>query len=212
MKKISIFIDESGTLPDIKDKVIVLAAVGSTNSGEILDIIKSLRKDLKNKKELTEEIKFYNSGQKTKTKFLTELSNTQIEIFVLILDKNKQKIPDTPQNYAILSWLLIQECMVFYKKEDIEELIFDRHFQRDIDIKKFNELFYDLLKIRLPISDVNSKENSLVNIADMIAGAVFSNKTGKSDKFYKIIKNRIISEVTLNWKEGKRKIFAKKNV
>lgn len=212
MKKISIYIDESGTLPDIKDKVIILAAVGSTNSGEILDIIKSLRKDLKNKKELTEEIKFYNSGQKTKTKFLTELSNTQIEIFVLILDKNEQKISDTPQNYAILSWLLIQECLVFYKKEDIEELIFDRHFHRDVDIKKFNKLFYDLMKIRFPISHVNSKENPLVNMADMIAGAVFSDKTEKSDRFYKIIKNRIISEVTLNWKEAKRKIFAKKNV
>lgn len=212
MKKISIYIDESGTLPDIKDKVIILVAVGFTNSGEILSIIKSLREDLKNKKELTEEIKFYNSGQKTKTKFLTKLSNTQIEMFILVIDKNDQKIPDTPQNYAILSWLLIQECLVFYKKEDIEELIFDRHFHRDIDIKKFNKLFYDLMKIRFPISHVNSKENPLVNIADMVAGAVFSDKTGKSNKYYKIIKDRIISEVTLNWKEAKRKIFAKKNV
>lgn len=42
--KFTIFIDESGTLPDIKDKVIVIAAVGTSTPIIIDNIFKTLQK------------------------------------------------------------------------------------------------------------------------------------------------------------------------
>ena len=62
--KISIFIDESGTLPDPKDKIIVVAAVGSKTPDKILEVNKKVRKRLKQrkKKEQVSEIKLNNSS------------------------------------------------------------------------------------------------------------------------------------------------------
>lgn len=39
-----IYIDESGTLPDPNDKVIILAAITTNTNNEILKLIKSVRK------------------------------------------------------------------------------------------------------------------------------------------------------------------------
>ena len=65
----TIFIDESGTLPDIKDRVIVIAAVGTNTPIVIDDIFKTLQKKEKLRKK-TGELKFYTAGDKTKQFFL----------------------------------------------------------------------------------------------------------------------------------------------
>ncbi|MBI4225546.1 DUF3800 domain-containing protein [Candidatus Roizmanbacteria bacterium] len=61
MKKITIFIDESGTLPDPKDKVVIVAAVGTEIPHKLIEVVKSIRKYLKSKKNISNEIKFYRS-------------------------------------------------------------------------------------------------------------------------------------------------------
>ena len=42
-KNITIYIDESGTLPDPKDKVVIVAAVGTSSTTQITKIIKSIK-------------------------------------------------------------------------------------------------------------------------------------------------------------------------
>jgi len=66
MTKVTVFIDESGTLPDPKDKVVIVAAVGTEAPKQLLTISKSVRKFQKKK---TTEIKFYRAGERTKKKF-----------------------------------------------------------------------------------------------------------------------------------------------
>jgi len=55
--KFTIFIDESGTLSDIKDKVIVVAAVGTNNVIKIDEIFKVLLKKERLRKQ-TRELKY----------------------------------------------------------------------------------------------------------------------------------------------------------
>ncbi len=73
MKKITVFIDESGTLPDPKDKVVIVAAVGTDIPEKIDVIIKEIRKKGKFRKQ-TCELKFYTSGDRTRTSFLKRIN------------------------------------------------------------------------------------------------------------------------------------------
>lgn len=209
MKKTVVFIDESGTLPDIKDKVIVIAAVGTTSPEIIGKIIKFASKKGKLRRQ-TGELKFYTAGNKTKLSFFKSISSENLDIFVLIVEKLGRKIPDTPEHFAVLCGLLLNDLLSFYS--EIAEVIFDKHFSRSNDIEKFNKFLTNFLLIKLHFTHVDSKKDNRVNIADMIAGAVLANETGKSTEFYGMLEKRIISEKRLNWIEAKRKYLANKKL
>lgn len=209
MRKIRISIDESGTLPDPKDRVVIIAAVGIDNLALTDRVHKSIRKSLRKKSKAVNEIKFYLSGEKTKLAYLRDLASQNIGIFILIVEKNGQKIADTSENFAVLCWLLLEECFLFYKEREIKEIIFDRHFHREKDQEKFNKILNHLLRREFAFVHVDSKTNPFVNASDMIAGSVLWYCTGKSTQFYQLIKEKIISEKHINWKEAKRKFFTK---
>lgn len=75
------------------------------------------------------------------------------------------------------------------------------------DINNFNRRLEDLLHKKLKVVHVDSKKDKKVNVADMIAGAVLAKETGKEQEFYKLMKNKIVSERRLNWPVAKRKLF-----
>lgn len=205
--KFTIFIDESGTLSDIKDKVIVVAAVGTNNPTLIDNIFKKISKKEKINKHIN-ELKFYTAGDKTKKLFFENVIKNEFDIFILEVEKMGRKIPDTPEHFAFLCCLLLNDIFSFYK--DIAEIIIDRHFSRDYDIDQFN-LSLKLLLPNLPkMLHVDSKNNKRVNVADMIAGAVLANETGKNQEYYKMFEKQIISEKRLNWVEAKRRFTNKK--
>ena len=207
--KITIFIDESGTLPDPKDKVVIVAAVGTKLPDKLLEIEKKIRKGLRQqkKKDNIAEIKFYHAGDKTKQKFLELLLKCEIDIFVLIIQKDQQRITDSPENFALLSYLLIEQVLFFYPADRIEKIIFDKHFHQTKDLALFSRLLLKFLKRQIKIQHVDSLADSRVNSADMVAGSLLWKYTGKDDKFYKIICDKIISENVLHWKQAKRKLF-----
>ena len=209
MRKTIIFIDESGTLPDIKDKVIIIAAVGTNKPVLVEKVLKVVQEKGKLRKQ-TGELKFYTAGEKTKLLFFKKLTKENIDIFVLIVEKMGRKIPDTPEHFAILCWLLLNDVLSFYS--EIMEVIFDRHFSREYDIEKFNEALSQLLPNIQRIKHVDSKKDKRVNIADMIAGATLANETGKNTEYYEMIEKHIISEKKLNWAEAKRKFLANKKL
>ncbi|HTK03829.1 MAG TPA: DUF3800 domain-containing protein [Alphaproteobacteria bacterium] len=206
---ITIFIDESGTLPDTKDKVIVIAAVGVFIPSKIDKIFKALQKK-RDSKTKARELKFYTAGNKTKDLFFEKIAKEDFEIFVLEVEKMNRKIPDTPENFAVLCWILLNDILTFCP--NIKEVILDRHFSRDYDTKQFNKFLHELLPNHPQISHVDSKFENRVNIADMIAGAVLSKEAGKTDKYFNIITSKIISEKRLNWTEAKKKFLNKKLV
>lgn len=98
-KKVFIYVDESGTLPDPKDPAVVIAAVATYSPNKLLLTNKTVIKKLHSNN--TKEIKFYTSGRNTKKKFLTVLAKQDIQIFTLILEKHGKNISDTSENFAI---------------------------------------------------------------------------------------------------------------
>lgn len=207
MKDVILFVDESGTLPDPKDKIIVVAAVGVYSPRKIDEILKTVRKRGRFKRP-TGEIKFYTAGEKSKILFFEKIVEENFDIFVLIVDKIGRKIEDTPENFAVICGLLLQNVFAFYP--NVREIVFDRHFHKDKDIEKFNKTLNDFLKKKLPkIDHVDSQKNKAVNVADMVAGAILAKETGKDSRFYKIFKGRIVTEARVNWPETKRRLFGK---
>jgi len=208
MNKPVIYIDESGTLPDPKDRVIIVAAVGVQELYALDLSFKSVKKR-RTIGEKPLELKFYKAGTKTKDLFFEKLSKQPISIFILVADKMGRKIPDTPENFATLCGLLLSEILHFYA--GVQSIIFDRHFHKDQDEKQFNKILINFLGSRkLQLEHVNSIENYRVNVADMVAGAVFSKETGKEDKFYEMIKSKIVGEIKINWPEAKRRLLEQK--
>lgn len=199
----TVYIDESGTLPDPKDKVIVVAAVVPKNKEQI-DMLLTKMKQKRDIRKKTGELKFYTTGDKTKMAFFEAFAEEEIAVFVLIVEKMGRKIQDTPQHFALLCWLLLSDVISFC---DITDLVFDRHFFKKNDLLKFNKILTNQFNIEFDITHVDSKKHKRVNVADMVAGAVLAKETGKDERFYKMIEKRIISYKKLNWVEAKRRLF-----
>ena len=195
-KHIFIYVDESGTLPDPKGPVIIIAAVATYSANQLILPKKSI-------KTKTGEVKFYNSGENTKKNYLTTLSKLDIQIFALILEKRGQKIPDTPENFAAICSLILHDCLDYYQNS-LVSIIFDRHFHKSSDREEFDEIIRKLTSQNITISHVDSLKEPAVNTADMVAGSLLWKQTGKDNQFYKIIKCKIAEEKIVNWKEAKK--------
>ena len=207
---IYLFVDESGTLPDIKDKYVVISGVGVKKIKEAENLISRILSSLRKRKIKIKEVKFYYAGEQTKRQFLSGIVSSNLEIFALIIDKKERKIADTPENFAILISDLINEAYLWYKKEKISVVI-DKHFHRKTDQDRFNNFIRKQIAVNLKyvIKHVDSQQNFLVNIADMTAGAILWKYNRKNDQFYQIIKDNIAAEKLVNWPELKRKTMAK---
>lgn len=206
-KTITIFIDESGTLPDPKTSVVIVAAVGTKVPSKLRKINQEVRKYLKMKK--TPEIKFYTAGNRTRKAYLKAISKENIDIFTLTVKKSGKKIADSPSNFALLCWFLLEDCFNLYQNF-IKEIVFDRHFHQKQDLEKFNRELQNLLNQKLKITHADSQKDTRVNSADMIAGSLLWAKTGKNDEFYQIIKDKVITEKVISWKNLRNRFFKEK--
>lgn len=207
---LTVFIDESGTLPDTKDKFIVICGVVVNDLKEAKNIFSRILKSLRQRKVNIKEIKFYHSGQNTKRQFLSGMASADFKIFALIVDKKNRKIADSSENFAILVRDLIGDIIKWYKNERISFVI-DRHFHKKIDQKEFDELVREEIKKKIGclIKNVDSQQDFLVNIADMAAGSILWKYRGKDAQFYNLIKENIIAEKVISWPEIKRKSIKK---
>jgi len=140
---------------------------------------------------------------------LTALVNLDIHIFVLILEKNGQKIPDTPENFAAICSLILRDCLDYYQDSSVS-IVFDRHFHKASDREEFDKIIRGLINKSVIISHVDSLVEPAVNTADMVAGSLLWKQTGKDDQFYKIIRPKIVEEKIVNWKQAKKWFVNKK--
>jgi len=210
---INVFIDESGTLPDPKDKFVVICGVSVRQIKEAENIFSRILISLKTSKTKLREIKFYYAGEKTKRRFLSGLVSANFDIFVLAVNKKGRKIIDSPENYGILIADIINEMGLWYKSKEMS-FVLDRHFYRKVDQDEFDDILKKEIenKLSYKIDHVDSRENYLVNIADMAAGAVLNKYNKNNAEFYNIIKDNIIIEKIINWQEIKRKSLRQKKI
>ncbi len=207
---LTVFIDESGTLPDSKDEFIVICGVVVDELKEAKNVFSRILKSLKQRKINIKEIKFYHAGQNTKRQFLSGMASVNFKIFALIIDKKNRKIVDSPENFAVLIADLIGDIIKWYKNKNINFII-DRHFHRKTDQNEFNKLVKMEIKngSEYLIKDVDSQRNFLVNTADMAAGSVLWKYRDKDMQFYNLIKENIVAEKVVSWPEIKRKSIKK---
>jgi hypothetical protein len=207
---ISVFIDESGTLPDIRDKFIVVCGVAVRQLKEAENIFSRILKSLRQRKVEIKEIKFYHAGQNTKRQFLSGIAAADFKIFAIIVDKKKRKIADNPENFALLLENLMSDIINWYKNESIF-FVLDRHFHNKFDRTEFDSLTKKKIgeETEYKIKHVDSRQNFLVNIADMAAGAILWRYRGKDAQFYNLIKENIVMEKLINWPEIKKKSIKK---
>lgn len=212
-KSVTIFLDESGTLPDPKDQFVVICAVAMREAKEAQNVINRVLKSLRQTKESLKlkELKFYHARHAVKRLFLATIVAAGSEIFVLVADKKGRKIPDSPENFAMLVSELVKEIFLWYKAKKLN-LVIDRHFHQKRDQERFNQLLKNYINHettwQLDIQHVDSQSNLSVNIADMGAGAVLWKYSRGNGKFYDIIKDSILIEKITNWPEIKRKNLA----
>ena len=209
MKKLTVYIDESGTLPDPKDKLVIVAAVGTLFPESIDAILRKTKKRYALKKS-TGELKFYTAGDKTKKLFFETIVKHDFSLYILIVDKMGRKIPDTPDNYAAVCCLLINDVLTF--SSNVKTLIFDRHFSRQTDLDRFNYALSKIVNRQISTFHVQSIKDKRVNIADMIAGATLAKETGKNNQFYKIFEKKVVSVKRVNWTEVKKRFMTQKNL
>ncbi|MDO8570849.1 MAG: DUF3800 domain-containing protein [Candidatus Daviesbacteria bacterium] len=198
------FLDES---PNLQDKFAFFSVVIilSTNPDEksYRSIFKKTRKNvLKKKQKEIPELKFANSTPQVRIKILKAIGKRSIKISAYILDKAGRRIPDTPENYGIVAGFAISEVL---KKYPVIVLTFDKKYTK---VKDQEEVERVTLKVVAKVlkkgvlqfkEHGDSKANSILQMADFVAGAV-SYKYNLNDKSYwELIKDLIEQENKESW-------------
>lgn len=196
-----IFIDDSGD-PGFKltkgsSAVFVIALIifdDNLVAEETAVALKKLRRDLKFPDDV--EFKFHKSRLKVKERFLEASSKFQYRVRAIVIQKDKihsnflRTSVDSFFNYAVMQVLKNNGGTIKQAK-----LRFDRrgerrirnelrtYLSRELDNKK-NNIFADL-------KFVDSRENILIQLADMIAGTIASYYKNQNKELLKLIKKRV---------------------
>ncbi|MBI2330016.1 DUF3800 domain-containing protein [Candidatus Daviesbacteria bacterium] len=197
-----IFIDESGTLPDVSDKYIVLAALVAPNTLGLEKILPKFRKKTPSKgsrkqERRVREFKFHYVGDITRMKVLREIISKDVRIYILAVDKMGRKIKDTPENYGKLVKNLTATLI---KREKPRGVYIDKHFGNKSDSEKL-QLILDTTNDQIEFKQVDSVADPRIDLADFIAGAVLKKFRTEDKTFYNIISSKIIWKRTKKWNE-----------
>lgn len=199
-----VIIDESGRFADPKTQVIVFAGI-SINSLIGLDkIIPKVRKKIPlkgtRKKEFKlAEIKFSTTGDKTRKTVLEGVNKLDIEIYLLLIEPQGRKVKDNPENYATLVAKLLSQ--ILKKNPKLKHVIIDRHFTWIRQRELFNELIQKKLGKQLFIEHLDSQQNTVVSLADFVAGGIREYHTKGEQRWRNVYKNKIVYEKKVTWKD-----------
>ncbi len=206
-----LYIDESGDLgfSGKSSPYFIIACVKINEEDDNVvfgRIPKKVRAKILDKKRIESELKFSNSSEKVRAKFLELAATIPIEIYALSIDKEytadklKENIPIL-YNYLIKVMLerpikkldntplniCLDMCMSLRQRENFENYI----------KTEFYSTFKDLPKVNVMHSP--SESNSQLQVADFICGAFgYKYNTAKlkngHDKYVKIIQSKIVVE------------------
>jgi len=198
-----VFIDDSGdagfNLEKGSSQIFVIALVifdDELVAEEVALSIKKLRRELNFPEDV--EFKFNKSRKHIKEKFLTSITKFDFKIRCLVIDKSLIRSPELRGNknsfysYAIKTALAYSDGSVLNAKIRIDGSG-DRVFKRSF----LTYLRRQQKKIMKNCQLINSKNNVLIQMADMIAGSIRRSydKDKKDSMLYKtIIKKHIEDE------------------
>ena len=204
-----IYIDESGNLGiNSKQRFFILAAlkIQDEKTNILLERILKKIRNRKLKKNLKEksELKFSNSDEIIRKKFLYEVSKLRIDIFSIIIEKkriNDKLNENLPVLYNYLIKILLEKSLLKINNKNKLVIILDRCMNKNQRDNFKTYVMTEFLEIFSYLPDVEIRhENSLdsfgLQIVDFIAGA-FGYKYNESKdnlKYIILIKEKIILE------------------
>lgn len=197
------YIDESGNLPDPGDRYVAFAAIVTSNPRRLRRVVKQLShkgKKVRLRRQSGHEIKWWNAFDSTRKKVLDLLAGQDAHIFWLVVDKEGQGVPDTPENYGLMFCELMQECLAYYP--DLEMLA-DVHFNTRAQRDAFDRFVLSRLGLS-KLAHVDSQQDGIIQLADFVAGAVRCQFEGRSE-FVDLIERRIVAGKVVKWRQLAKK-------
>lgn len=200
-----IFLDESGDLgfKPKSSKWFVITVVFTENHRKIEKVIKKVRGQLKKKYKKVSELHAYHSQDSTKTKLLKYLACEDIKILCIVLNKERVHIDLQSQKNYLYNYTANILLDRLYRKKIIKT---DEPIELYLDQKETNKFLKDNFEKYLRNS-LSKKGQKKINIqikpshtekclqaVDFISWAIFRKHEMKDNKYYEIIKNKIIEE------------------
>ena len=196
----NIYIDEAGDLGFSKgaSKYFVISFLATDFPKYIKRVIKQIK--IKYKIPANVELKAYKSYKNIKIDLLSKLSNLNIEIFYICLNKDKvndRLRKDTNILYNYMTNLLL---VPYLEKSGFKNvsIIVDLRItkvakgMRFDDYLKYKLLFEKDMDIDLYFHHIDSKQSNIMVAIDFISNSIFRKYERKDFSGYNLIKNKII--------------------
>lgn len=194
-----IFMDESGDtgfkLNKVSSRYFVLTAVifdSLEEAEKANEAVKEVRKELKRSESL--EFKFSTgTNDYTKELFLRKLSKCNFHYRSIVIDKKtlKQREPNPKDSiYMLVADQLFLRAKSRIKNATVFVDLITKSFMQDFNKYLRSRLNTDLEKLIGEIKHRNSKGNNLLQLADMVCGAIYRKYNRDDDTYYNIIKKR----------------------
>ncbi|GEM_PF-4902757 len=198
------FLDESQNLQDEGSFFsVVIILTTSPYQKAYQSIFKRTRKNiLKRKEKEVPELKFTHSTHQVRVKILKAISKRAISVSAFIVDKIGRRIPDTPENYGVVVGFAVSEVL---KKYPVIILTVDKKYTRP---SAQDEVEKATLKVVGKISKkgvlqfkehADSKTNSILQMADYVAGAISYKYNQNDESYWEIVKDLIEQEKVESW-------------
>ena len=192
------YLDESGDLgfTEKSSKFYILSVYKAKYPKKIDRIVKNIRKNVFRKKDKKKiELKFHDSTERIRQHLLKKISNEDIDIYSLTL--NKSKCNKLKENKSILNQYMTIELL---KKIPLTEngiiLTIDKQLNNN-RIKEYNITIKGSLIHYFSCMDIyhkNSLNDTCLQVADFIVGAFFQKHEYKKEWYYEIIQEKIIND------------------
>ena len=194
------YIDEAGSLPDPNDRYVIFAAIVTTDPRTLRKVVKKVgrkQKKVQLKRLKTQEAKWWKSPDGTRQRVLTALALREVRIYWLAVDKEGKAVQDTPENYGLMLSELVRECLAYYP--DLA-LMTDVHFSNPAQRETFNQIVLSRTKLTRQPTHLESQQDSIIQLADFVAGAVRQQFTG-TKKWAELIEGKVVVGKVVKWRE-----------
>lgn len=118
------------------------------------------------------------------------------------MDKEGREIRDTPENYAALVLPILAECAAQFA--NLDAILLDRHFSRRGDQDVMSRLLRAGLKQAIQIRHMDSLQDSRIDLADFVAGAVAFARTRGDTAYEDLIRDKIKAYKVVRWSEKEK--------
>lgn len=199
-------VDESGRLND-PNSVFTLAGIITQKPSDLRHLIHraALRsgKRLQRIRHAVGEFKWNNSSDRFRQDVLKQLTQKNVKVVSLAVEKSGRTIEDSPQHSAILICELLQLCWGEYPQM---VLTLDKRFTSPAQVAEMDTFIYRHLPPAntLSIHHVDSQRSNLVQLTDFVAGSI-REQYAKRDTTSLLLQPIILSQSISSWMEIKRK-------